>query len=110
MSRDKYLKQLPLLTVIETIAALNRRTGQADLLPTLLAFHAFHKYTNLGRIIQYPLNEARRQGAISVALQYRLRGTDTVYAALSAALGFSLLTADTDFAAVPQAVILLSQQ
>jgi len=80
---------VPTLLLPEVAAAIGR--GQGD--PTLARRFA-QALKQLPHVIWVPLDSVLADQAADLAAQYRLRGSDAVYAAVSARFGSTLVTLD----------------
>lgn len=101
LERGQCRFHLPMLALVETIGAICRRSSVVD---AAAAVRRLRQLTEQGYILQYPLDGQRTQQAMTIALQYRLRGADAVYAALADELQLELLTADNDFMSYPKVI------
>jgi predicted nucleic acid-binding protein len=94
---------IPSLMPAEVCGALARETkprvrGQAL---AIAARRSLGQFAQQGSVIIYPLDAARMQLAIRMAIDYGLKGADATYAALSDELGLDLVTFDENNLAKP---------
>lgn len=82
---------VPTLLLPEIAAAIARKQGQADL--ALLLTDQVRKLPNLTLV---PLDETLADSASEVAAHHRLRGSDSVYAAVALRFGSLLVTLDNE--------------
>ena len=80
---------VPTLLLPEVAAAVGRGRDDADLARRFTA-----KLRKLPHMILIPLDERLAQQAADIAAQYRLRGSDAVYAAVALRFGSTLVTLD----------------
>jgi predicted nucleic acid-binding protein len=81
----------PVLLVPEVAATVSRGRGSADL---ALQFTAALK--RLPHLVLVPLDATLADQAVDVAAQYRLRGSDSVYASVALRFGATLVTLDRE--------------
>ena len=99
LERGDYIFHLPMLVVVEVMAAISRQ-AQRDRLPLLArARKSVADWERDGKIVLYELDRDRMDSAVSAAEQYRLRGSDVVVAALAEELDMSLKTFDREILA-----------
>jgi predicted nucleic acid-binding protein len=91
-----YIFHLPMLVVVEVVATISRQVQQGRLALLARARKSLSDWERDGRIVLYPLDRNRMDGAARVAQQYRLRGADSVMAALAEELALPLKTFDGD--------------
>lgn len=96
MERGEYQGHLPSLVLVEVIAVISRRVRENRLALLVRAKQSFADWEQSGRIVVYTLDRERTERAIDAAEQYRLRGSDSVVAALADELGFVLKTFDRE--------------
>jgi len=82
---------VPTLLLPEVAAAIGRGQQDADLAREFAA-----ALSRLPHLVLIPLNTTLAQQAADVAAQYRLRGSDAVYAAVSLRFGSTLITLDRE--------------
>ena len=82
---------VPTLLLPEVAAAIGRGRQDADLAREFSATLA-----RLPHLILIPLDAALAQQAADVAAQYRLRGSDAVYAAVALRFGSTMVTLDRE--------------
>jgi predicted nucleic acid-binding protein len=81
----------PTLLLPEVAAAVSRGRGDEDLAREFAA-----ALGRLPHLVLVPLDTALAQQAAGVAAQYRLRGSDAVYAAVALRFGSILITLDRE--------------
>jgi len=81
----------PTLLLPEVAAAVGRGRDDTDLARRFAA-----KLRRLPHLILTPLDETLAQQAADMAAQYRLRGSDAVYAAVALRFGSTLVTLDQE--------------
>jgi len=82
---------VPTLLLSEVAAAISRGRGEAQLARDFAATLA-----ELPHMIWIPLDMTLSQQAVDIAANYRLRGSDAVYAATAARFGCDLVTLDQE--------------
>lgn len=95
LENEDYTFHLPMLVPIEVTAVISRK----DPLPNRLAILARWQKTMSdwergGKIVLYPLDRGRMENAVSIAQGTRLRGADSIIAALAEELDLPLRTVD----------------
>ena len=94
-----YEFHLPMLVVVEIAAALNRRL-QRNRTAILSGWHkTISNWEKSGKVVLYSLDRGRMDKAVNIARSHRLRGADSVIAALAEELGIPLKTFDTEILA-----------
>ena len=96
LENGDYVAHLPMLVVVEITTAISRRVTTDRLALLARARQSINDWEENGQIVLYELNRDRMEGAVRVAEQYRLRGADTIVAALAEELDISLKTFDKD--------------
>jgi predicted nucleic acid-binding protein len=81
----------PTLLLPEVAAAVSRGRGDEDLAREFAA-----ALSRLPHLVLVPLDAALAGQAVDVAAQYRLRGSDAVYAAVALRFGSTLITLDAE--------------
>jgi predicted nucleic acid-binding protein len=82
---------VPTLLLPEVAAAVSRGRGDPE-----LARRFAGALSRLSHLILVPLDETLAQQAADAAAQYRLRGSDAVYAAVALRFGSTLVTLDRE--------------
>ncbi len=82
---------VPTLLLPEVAAAIGRGRQDADLAREFAA-----ALSRLPHLVLIPLDTTLAQQAADVAAQYRLRGSDAVYAAVALRFGSTLITLDRE--------------
>ena len=91
-----YIFHLPMLVVVEVVAAISRRAPVGWHALLVGARTSFRDWETDGKIVLYPLDQDRMNRATGTAQRYRLRGSDAVLAVLAEELGTPLKTFDGD--------------
>ena len=91
-----YIFHLPMLIIVEVIAALGRRPQRSRQALLARARKSLGDWERDGKIVLYPLDRDLMDSAANTAEQYRLRGSDAVIAALAEELDMQLKTFDTE--------------
>ena len=95
LDRGDYVFHLPMLAVVEVSAAIRRRMRRW--LPTFNRWQArLAQWEREGKVILYPMNRERMKISVTVARERRLRGADSVVAALAEELNLPLRTFDSE--------------
>ena len=94
-SRD-YIFRLPMLVVVEVSASINRRSQRHSQATQVGWQQNVDDWERDGRIILYPLDRARMEQAVTIAQRDRLKGPDSVIAALAEELSVPLKTFDSE--------------
>lgn len=91
-----YTFHLPMLVAVEVAASIARRP-QGNRQAILLAWQQnLDDWERDGNIVLYPLDRERMSYAMSISEQHRLRGADSVVAALAYELNMPLKTFDRE--------------
>jgi predicted nucleic acid-binding protein len=91
-----YTFHLPMLVMVEVIAAIRRQTqGNRQQALLLRAKKSLYDWERDAKIIPYTLDRLRMENSISVAEQHALEGADSIIAALAEELDLPLKTFDT---------------
>ena len=96
LQRGDYVFHLPMLVVVEVIAAISRQSIAYRLAMLTRAGQSLRAWEQSGKISLYPLDQKRLELALTVAQRDRLRGADSVIAALAEELGLPLKTFDEE--------------
>ena len=99
LENESYIFHLPMIVIVETISALSRRPTSNRLALLARANESLRAWEKSGRISLYPLVRERLNLSLTVAQRDRLRGADSVIAALSEELDMPLKTFDDDILA-----------
>ena len=91
-----YIFHLPMLVIAELIASISRQATANRLALLARASQSLRAWEQSGKISLYPLNRERLNLAVTVAQRDRLRGADSVIAALAEELGMPLKTFDEE--------------
>ena len=87
---------VPMLVPVEVVAAIWRRSQKLGLALVARALKSFDDWEADGRIVLYPLDRARMDAAMNVAVKYRFSGSDSVIVALAEELNIPLKTFDQE--------------
>ena len=96
LENESYIFHLPMLVVVEIISALSRRPTSNRLALLARTNQSLRAWEESGRISLYPLDRERLELAVTVAQRDRLRGADSVIAALAEELRMPLKTFDKE--------------
>lgn len=99
LENKSYIFHLPMIVVVEIISALSRRPTSNRLALLARANQSLQAWEESGQVSLYPLDRERLNLSVAVAQRDRLRGADSVIAALAEELGMSLKTFDDDILA-----------
>lgn len=91
-----YRLHVPMLVLVETIAAIRRRLGPNWQAKVNEALAAVYEWERQGRLILYPLDRRAMEGALRISQRFGFKGADSVIAALAEDLGYSLKTFDNE--------------
>lgn len=93
LERGEYVFHLPMLVVVEVSAAIRRRVTRWQ--PVFSRWRDdVLRWERDGKVILYPMNQERMENAVIAARDRRLRGADSVIAALAEELNMPLRTSD----------------
>ncbi len=87
---------LPMLVWVEVIASVNRQARKNRLALLSRAEQSLNSWESSGKVVLYPLDRDRMNRAASVAERHRLRGADSVVAALAEELDLPLRAFDRE--------------
>jgi predicted nucleic acid-binding protein len=93
---EDYVFHLPMLVVVEVMATINRRAQRNRLALLVTWKQNFADWERDGKLVLYPLDRGRMDSAANIAIRDRLKGPDSVIAALAEELGMTLRTFDTE--------------
>ena len=96
LENESYTFHLPMIVIVGTISALSRRPISNRLALLARANRSLRDWEESGRISLYPLDQERLNRSLTVAQRDRLRGADSVVAALAEELTIPLKTFDED--------------
>jgi predicted nucleic acid-binding protein len=99
LENGAYTFHLPMLVPVEVMSAISRRARQNRQALVAIWRQNSIDWEHDGKIIVYPLDRERMQNSITVAEQNRLRGADSVIAALAEELDVSVKTFDQEILA-----------
>ncbi len=104
LEHGDYIFHLPTLVIVEIVSAISRRAQKNRLALLARVKKSLSDWEAGGRIILYPLDQHQMANAVRVAEERRLRGADSVVAALADELRMPLKTFDLQIIArFPQA-------
>ena len=87
---------LPMLVMVETISAINRRLGQSSQTTINDAPGTIYEWERQEKVVFYPLNREGMEAALRLAEGNALKGADSIIAALAEELGIALKTYDSE--------------
>ena len=96
LEQGDYAFHLPMLAIIEVASAIRRRTIRNWIVLASTWKQNVADWERDGSLILYPLNRDRLELAVTIAQRDRLRGADSVVAALAEELDFPLKTFDNE--------------
>jgi len=97
LERGDYAFNLPMLVITEVVSAINRRTtiNRLPFFHTLArASQSMKEWEQSGKVLLYPLDRNRLDLSVTIAQRDRLRGAESVVAALAEELEMTLKTFD----------------
>ena len=94
MESSQYLFHVPMLVVVEIVAAIVRRAQKNKLALLARVKKSLADWETSGQIILYPLDRGRMENAVRAAESFSLRGADSVVTALADELNMPLKTFD----------------
>jgi predicted nucleic acid-binding protein len=99
LENSNYIFHLPMLVIVEVIATISRRAQRNRQALLVRAQKSLTEWEDNGKIILYPLDRERMEISIIIADQNRLRGADSVIAALAEELDVPVKTFDQEILA-----------
>lgn len=87
---------VPMLVPVEEVSTIWRRRQQQGLALVARAMKSFADWEADGRVVLYPLDRARMDTAMNMAVRYRFSGSDSVIVALAEELNIPLKTFDQE--------------
>ena len=96
LENGSYTFHLPMLVIAELIGTMSRIPTANRLALLARTNQSLRQWEQSGKIPLYPLNRDRLELAVTVAQRDRLRGADSVIAALAEELGMPLKTFDEE--------------
>jgi len=99
LERGDFIFHVPMLVVVEVMSAISRRATKNRLALMITWNQNTVDWESSGQINLYPLDRDRMDQAINIAQSHRLRGADSVVAALAEELGMPLKTFDGEILA-----------
>ena len=91
-----YTFHVPYLGLVEVISAVSRQPRTNRLAVLARTIQSLTDWEQTGVMVLYPLNRDRMELASSIAIRFRLRGADSVFAALAEELDIPLKTFDQE--------------
>ena len=71
---------IPALAIVESAGAINRRSSVTNM---AAAVHRLRQLIGRGHIVEYQLDDQRRNQALSMVVRYKLRSADAIFVALA---------------------------
>ncbi len=106
LAQGDFIFHLPMLVAVEVMSAISRRATKNRLALLERWKQIMVDWESSGKIFLYSLDSDRMDKAVNIARSHRLRGADSVIAALAEELGMPLKTYDTEILArFPQASV-----
>ena len=99
LAQGDFIFHLPMLVAVEVMSAISRRATKNRLALLARWKQITVDWESSGKIFLYPLDSDRMNRAINIAQSHRLRGADSVIAALAEELGMPLKTFDNEILA-----------
>lgn len=99
LENGDYVLHLPMLIAVEVMSTISRRALKNRLSLMLTWRQNLADWELDGKIILYPLDRNRMENSLRASEQYRLRGADSIIAALADELGMPLKTFDREILA-----------
>jgi len=96
LEQGGYVFHLPMLVIAELIASISRQATTHRLALLARAEQSLRAWERSGKISLYPLDRGRLELSLAVTQRDRLRGADSVIAALSEELDMPLRTFDKE--------------
>ena len=96
LERGDYIFHLPMLVIVEVMSAISRRAQINRQAILARAGKSLRDWERDGKLVLYPLDRVSMDNATNIALRDRLKGPDSVIAALSEELDISLKTFDME--------------
>ena len=91
-----YSFHLPILVIVEVLSAVSRQVQSNRLAVFARVNESFSEWERTGKIVLYTLDRERMEHAKDIALRFRLKGADSVIAALAEELAIPLKTFDSE--------------
>ncbi len=91
-----YNFHLPILVIVEVISAVSRQVKRNRIAALARVNASFSEWERTGKIVLYTLDRERMEHAIGIAIRFRLKGADSVIAALAEELAIPLKTFDSE--------------
>ena len=92
LQRGDYIFHLPMLVIAEVFAAISRQSTANRLALLARAGQSLRAWEQSEKISLYPLDRGRLELSVTITQRDRLRGADSVVAALAEELGMPLKT------------------
>ena len=96
LETGSYIFHVPNLGLVEVISAVSRQSRTNRLAMLARTIQSLTDCEQTGVMVLYPLNRNRMELASSIAIRFRLRGADSVFAALAEELEIPLKTFDQE--------------
>lgn len=96
LERGDYRFHLPILVVVEVLSAVSRQVQRYRLAALARVKESFREWERTGKIVLYTLDRERMEHSIDIAQRFRLKGADSVIAALAEELDIPLRTFDSE--------------
>ena len=96
LERGDYIFHLPTLANVEVTSAIRRRAEHNWMALIAAWMQNVADWEQAGTLILYPLDRNRMDHALDIALRYRLKGSDCVFAGLAEELGIPIKTFDQE--------------
>ena len=96
MENGNYIFHLPYLGMVEVVSAISRRPGFNRMALVARTIQTLFAWEQAGNIVLYPLDRGRMERATDIAIRFRLRGSDSVFAALAEEMDIPIKTFDQE--------------
>lgn len=96
LENGDYTFHVPCLGHVEVLSAVSRQSRRNRLAVLARTIQSLTDWEQTGVMVLYPLNRDRMERASSIAIRFRLRGADSVFAALAEELDIPLKTFDQE--------------
>ena len=96
LQNEDFSFHLPILVIVEVLSAVSRQVQRNRLAACARVNKSFSEWERTGKIVLYTLDRERMEHAKDIALRFRLKGADSVIAALAEELDIPLRTFDKE--------------
>jgi len=96
LESGEYSFHLPILVIVEVLSAVSRQVQRNRVAAFARVNESIDEWERTGKIVLYSLDRERMERAKDIALRFRLKGADSVIAALAEELAIPLKTFDSE--------------